>query len=297
MSSDSLVSTIIIFLNAESFIEEAVESVLGQTYRHWELLLVDDGSTDASTEIARHYAVQKPGHVRYLEHPGHKNRGMSASRNLGIRHARGEYVALLDADDVWLPRKLERQVALLESHPQAGMLYGNTQYWYSWTGNPEDKQRDHVPKIGIQANALVMPPTLLRLYLEGKASVPCTCSIIVRRRAVERVGGFEESFRGQYEDQAFYAKICLREPIFVTDECLDRYRQHPDSDCCVVENAGQTHAARLTFLNWLEMYLNQESIQNPEILDALRRAHWRIRHPILARMERSSRRFVKSVAR
>src|SRR6266545_8317921 len=102
MTSDEspLVSTVMIFLDAEPFLEEAIDSVFVQTYRHWELLLVDDGSTDGSSDIAKRYAREHPGRVRYLEHPGHENRGTSASRNLGVRHSRGELVALLDADDV-----------------------------------------------------------------------------------------------------------------------------------------------------------------------------------------------------
>src|SRR5918999_1055965 len=115
MSSKPLVSVIMIFLNAEKFIEEAIESVFAQTYDSWELLLVDDGSTDDSTDIALRYAQQNPERVRYLEHDSHLNRGMSASRNLGITHAIGEYIAFLDADDVWLPHKLEQQVAILSS--------------------------------------------------------------------------------------------------------------------------------------------------------------------------------------
>src|SRR4030095_6915955 len=114
MGSKKLVSVILIFLDAEPFIQEAIESVFAQTYDHWELLLVDDGSSDGSTAIARHYVEQCPENVRYFEHQGHQNRGMNASRNLGLRHARGKYIALLDADDVWLPVKLEQQVAILE---------------------------------------------------------------------------------------------------------------------------------------------------------------------------------------
>ena len=110
MNNIHQVSVITIFLNAEKFIHEAIESVFAQ----W---LVDDGSTDASAEIARRFANQQSRKVRYLEHVGHKNRGMSASRNLGIRNANGRYSAFLDADDVWLPEKLERQVPIFESQP------------------------------------------------------------------------------------------------------------------------------------------------------------------------------------
>jgi glycosyltransferase involved in cell wall biosynthesis len=86
-----------IFLDAERFLAEAVESVLAQRGVTWELLLVDDGSTDAGTQRARSYVEADQGRVRYLEHPGHRNRGMSASRNLGIAAAEGELVA--DAPD------------------------------------------------------------------------------------------------------------------------------------------------------------------------------------------------------
>src|SRR5258705_7087515 len=90
-----LVSVVMIFLNAESFIQEAIQSVLDQDYSNWELLLVDDGSSDGSTQIALAAAGQYPQRVHYLEHADHQNRGMSASRNLGARHAHGEYLAFL----------------------------------------------------------------------------------------------------------------------------------------------------------------------------------------------------------
>src|SRR5690348_1999757 len=109
MNNKPLVSVIMIFLNAEKFMEEAIESVLAQGYSNWELCLVDDGSCDSSTSLARHYARLYPEKVCYLEHDEHQNRGTGPSRNLGIQAASGEYVTFLDADDVWLPHKLEQQ--------------------------------------------------------------------------------------------------------------------------------------------------------------------------------------------
>src|SRR4051794_24620177 len=147
---EPLVSCIIIFLNGAAFLAEAVESVLAQSYSHWELWLVDDGSTDESTQIARTYAAQYPN-VFYLEHEGHGNQGMSASRNLGIRHARGQFVAFLDADDLWLPTKLAEQVALLLAHPSAGMVYGRTQIWHSWQENGGTRP-DYFYDLGVMPN-------------------------------------------------------------------------------------------------------------------------------------------------
>ena len=114
------VSVITIFFNAERFLAEAVESVLAQHYEDYEIILVDDGSSDGSSEVARGYA-EKSARVRYLEHPGHENRGMSASRNLGIDAARGYLIAFIDADDRWRPSKLTEQVDLLDRLPQVGL--------------------------------------------------------------------------------------------------------------------------------------------------------------------------------
>ena len=124
MRREPLVTAIMIFCDAERFMDEAIASVCAQTWRNWELVLVDDGSTDGSTAIARRWVERHPDRVRYFEHPGHANLGMSESRNLGVGHARGDYVAFLDADDVWLPHKLAMQVGILEAHPDVSMVYG-----------------------------------------------------------------------------------------------------------------------------------------------------------------------------
>src|SRR4029079_10856270 len=160
-SARALVSVIMIFRDEERFIKHAIESVFAQVYNDWELLLVDDGSRDGSPLIARDYERRFPRKVRCLEHPEHESRGMSASRNLGINEAKGELIAFLDADDLWLPEKLEEQVAILDSHPEAAMVYGATQYWYGWTGDPEDEARDFVSRLDIEANKLVRPPLLV----------------------------------------------------------------------------------------------------------------------------------------
>ena len=271
MSSKPLVSVVIIFLNAELYIEEAVQSVLAQTYDNWELLLVDDGSTDGSAQIALRYAERYPEKVRYLEHARHRNRGMSASRNLGIRDSRGQYIAFLDADDLWLPYKLEQQVAIMDSYPEASMVYGSTQFWYSWTGEPQDVQRDYVAELGVQTNTLYRPPTLLTLlYPLQHVFGPSSSNLLLRRQAVERVGGFEEAFKGIYEDQAFLVKVYLHEPVFVASECWDRYRQHSNSCSAIVVNTGKYQSVRFFFLNWLVEYLSQQGVDDSEVWKLLR---------------------------
>jgi len=278
-----IVSVIVIFFNAERFIEEAIESVLAQNYSEWELLLIDDGSEDQSTKIARRYTEQCPSRVRYFEHSGHRNFGKTASRNLGIQYSRGKYIAFLDADDVWLPEKLEQQVAILDALPEVGMVYGLSQWWYSWTGIPEDQQRDFMHELGMMPNTCLEPPAIIDLFFfNQQAAIPTPSNILVRQEVVRQVSGFDEPFRGVYdlyEDQAFYAKIGLQSKVFVTNACWDKYRQHPRSSSTVVENAGQGYSTRLFFLQWFSGYLENQGIKDTAMLRMLRNEIWRCRYP------------------
>jgi glycosyltransferase involved in cell wall biosynthesis len=279
MQAEPLVSVILIFLNAADFLREAIESVLAQTYPHWELLLVDDGSTDGSTEIAKRFASANSVRIRYFEHDGHQNLGMSAARNIGIRKAKGDYLAFLDADDYWLPNKLEVQTRILGSQPDAGMLFGSTKYWFSWSGRPEDSQRDYVPSLRVRTDTLFHPPLLLLMFIQGKAEVPCTCSILVRRSVAEKIGGFEDSFRGMYEDQAFYAKICLGTSVLATDDCLAWYRQHSKSNYSTALHTGQTHLLRYRFLKWLEVYCREQQVEDKRVWEVVSRQLWLYNSP------------------
>jgi glycosyltransferase involved in cell wall biosynthesis len=294
VSESPVVSVVTIFLNAEQFVEEAIESVFAQTYDCWELLLVDDGSTDGSTTIARAYAKKHPERVRYLEHRSHLNRGMSASRNLGVSNARGTYIAFLDADDVWLPHKLEEQVRILDSQPEAAMVYGLSEFWYSWAGNQQDRNHDFVHHLGVPPDTLIRPPTLLtRFFLAQDAAIPGPTDVLVRRDAIERVGGFEEVFRGAYEDEVFYAKVCLNAPVIAVNTCWDRYRQHSSSSNSIMENAGREFSARVFFLNWLADYLAEQGVTDPEIWRGLQKELWRCRHPHLARLWTGTRQLAR----
>ncbi len=279
-------------MNTDKFIQEAIESVVSQTYENWELLLVDDGSTDNSTEIAQKYAAIYTDKIRYLEHDNHQNKGKSTSRNLGISHARGEYIAFLDADDVFLPLKLEKQMAILESHPEAAMVYGNTLYWHSWTDNPEDSQRDYVPELGIEPNTLVQSPLLLQLLLGHGGAVPCICSFLVKREFVEKIGGFEETIQHLYEDQVFLAKIFLTAPVFVEGGCWEKYRQRDDSSWYLSMYTGEDDKARFIFLSWLEKYLTEQGVKDAEIWRTLQEQLWSYRYPILSKITKRAQHFV-----
>jgi glycosyltransferase involved in cell wall biosynthesis len=286
MSLSTQVSIITPFLNAEEFLAEAVESVLAQTFRDWELLLVDDGSADASSSIAKEYACGFPERVRYFQHNGHRNLGKSSSRNLGLRNATGRYIAFLDADDVFLAEKLETQVAILEGERHAAMVYGRTRYWHGWTGKAADVKRDTISELGVQAGRLFSPPLLIKLFLTDAGLVPCLCALLIRREVMDHLGGFEESIQQLYEDQVLIAKICTTESVFVDDTVGEQYRQHPGSSSALAIRSREydprwPNAARLTFLQWLGSYIKEKRIDDRNLGSALRRALRPYQHPRL----------------
>ena len=295
-----LVSAIIIFLNGERFIGEAIESILAQTMDRWELLLVDDGSTDRSTEIALRYKNEYPKKIKYLEHEGHRNLGMSASRNLGLCVARGEYIAFLDADDVWLPQRLERHVEVFEKLTAAVMVCSPTLYWFSWRPPAEDwpAQADRIGRLFLPTDVLHFPNASLKRFVETR-NMPAICSLTARRETVLQVGGFEICFRGLYEDQVFISKMCLAGPIVVIEEVLDQYRQHPDSYCykagVVRFYAAESPPGHDTFLYWLEQYLTKLNHSDEELWEELRFQLWPYQHPRIAQAVSLKRRVVRRI--
>ena len=273
-SAATLVSVVIPFLDEVLYLGQAIESVRNQTYPNWELLLVDDGSTDGSSEFAQEYADDNPGRVQYLSHPGSASLGAGQSRNLGIRHARGEFVAFLDGDDFWFPFKLERQVPELVKHPEADLLYGNTLHAYY--PSPTGTARDYLQHLGVEPGTVVRPPDLLTLMLGNEDIHPAICSLLVRRSACIRAGGFPEDLRSMYEDTGFLAALFLTSKVLITGECSAAYRMHSDSSCNRALASGDYHLtepnlARGRFLTWLERYLTNQQVTHEVLWDALRR--------------------------
>ena len=288
------VSVVIIFCNEEEHLGEAVASVFTQTFGQWELLLVDDGSTDASSEIARRLATQHPGRVRYLNHRQHQRRGMSASRNLGVRSARGRWVAHLDGDDRWQPDKLANQVRLMAAHPDAAVVYGPLIRWRTWTGREgeiDDRYGIHGDGFTLPTNTLFQPPELVAHFIRHKDLVPS--GALFRRQAFLAVGGAEESFTDNYEDAVVFTKIGLRHAIFCADESWYLYRQYPYPEDKAHRRRSRPDAdrprgdaARSTFLDWVDSYLRANDISDPTLESALRSARRQIDQPNRHRVHR-----------
>ena len=280
------VSIVVIFLDAGAFLAEAIESVLAQSLDDWELILVDDGSSDESTATALRYASAHSGKIFYLEHERHANRGMSASRNLGVTRARGRFIAFLDADDRWVPGKLAEQVAIMHGEPRADLVFGDTKYWHGWTGIPDDIARDHVWRFDAEAGVVIPPHGLLHVAHFGRSLTPSMSSIMVRAHALRAIGGFEESFTGLCEDLVFTAKAFLKLNVYRCDSCWDWYRQHERSCCAVADRQGAVDANHRRLHLWMKQYFHSEKVRERRLLRALDRAILRTTHPRLARAMR-----------
>lgn len=273
-----LVSVVLCFYNEQLFLKEAIESVLSQDYEHWELWLVDDGSSDESPAIAMRYAACDPGRIHYLDHPYHQNKGLSASRNAGIKKCRGTFVAFLDADDVWLPAKLRHQVEIFRMHPAVTVLLEASLYWNSWS---DPQKKDVKIPVGV-AEGIYRPPSLmLSLYPLGKGAAPCPSGIIVQRVVLRRCP-FEDLFRGilqTYEDQAFLCKVYLKETVYVSAACHNWYRQRPDSLVSAVHESGNYDRVRNYYLYWFRDYLHSQPYRYKAVESLLRKAQMPYREP------------------
>jgi glycosyltransferase involved in cell wall biosynthesis len=201
-STTPLVSTVIPTYNRRRLIERSVDSALAQTYRHQEVIVVDDGSTDGTGDFLQERYGQR---IRYLWQP---NGGVSNARNHGMRLARGDLIALLDSDDLWDPTKLERQVQFLLAHSDFGMVLTDVRR-VDGAGNPIDvfRRRDVIRADGDALADVLMNPAL----------VPA--SILIRRRVFDELGGFDESLRTA-EDIEFHLRIAASFKIGVIEEVL-----------------------------------------------------------------------------
>ena len=252
---DPKVTVIIIFLNQQKYLTQAVESVFTQTWRDWELLFVDDGSTDRSSEIALQFEERFSGRIKYLDHTGHANLGMSTSRNLGIAHARGEYIAFLDADDIWPAYKLERQVEILDRYPDAVLTFGRLRFF---SDEPDIPIPDGLAPLRVPPG-MVRPPTIFRQSLIGKGGMLWTTSnFLVRKQCLLDVGAFEPSFRGLGEDAVVWLKISLSHSVYAIDELLLNYRRHSGASGIIDWRNRSLTSGWLNVMSWLHSYVQEQ---------------------------------------
>ncbi len=266
--SDPTVSVIIPLYNAGPYIEETLASVLSQTVTSTEIIVVDDGSTDDGPERVRRHAERHTGRCQLLRHPGGVNRGQGPSRNLGIVAARGEYVAFLDADDVWLPGKLERQMGVFARHPEVVLCYSRMAYVGSG-GEPQSLDGFSTLGKGVAGR----PANAFRkLLLEN--GIPLS-SVAARTRVLREFIGFETGPKFQYEDWLLLAEIAFFHPFYFDDVVLVNYRLHGDSFSVDRVKSGDHLRADRHFVTTLFRFLRDHPKADPRaVRRGVRRAVW-----------------------
>lgn len=215
----SRVSIITPAYNSASFIEETVKSVQAQTYYDWEMIIVDDCSTDQTYSLASMLA-KKDARIKVLQN--NKNSGVAATRNKALDVATGEYIAFLDADDLWLPRKLEAQIKFMDKG-QYVLTYTNYQKFDSHTGEKQKK-------------IIRAPDKMTAKQIYGDTSIGCLTVMVNRNKC----GPFHMPHLSHTEDNITWQEILARGYIgYRLDEVLSFYREGNTSLTCRKQNAAK----------------------------------------------------------
>jgi glycosyltransferase involved in cell wall biosynthesis len=198
-----LVSVIMPAYNGQAYIREAIESILAQTYSPLEIIVVDDGSPTSMEEAVFGYGPR----VRYLRK---ENGGTASARNAGWRAASGEYIALLDQDDLWLPRKLELQIPRFAEDPRIGLVTAWMEVFDSATGESKD---------------IFKPAAEMHVHDILGFNLPPVQTMVFRRSALEKIGGFDPAMLGT-DDWDINIRIAAEYRIVTVEEVLGRARMH-----------------------------------------------------------------------
>lgn len=207
-----LFTVVIPLYNKEKFIAETLSSVLAQTFTAYEILIIDDASTDASAAIAQKFIDNR---IRIIKHP--KNKGLSAARNTGVHHAKSKFIAFLDSDDLWKPFFLEKMQSLIQQFPEAGLFAAAYEEVYDGISLEVDKNVDAEP-----GEMFVISD-----FFTANAHQPIFCysSVVINRLVFETAGYFDENISlgedvdfniraGQHFKVAYYHRVSAGYVIF-----------------------------------------------------------------------------------
>lgn len=241
MMDKPLVSIITPAYNAEPYLEEAIKSAQAQVYQNWEMIIVDDGSTDGTAEIAKAHAAKDP-RIRYFYQT---NQRMASARNAGIALAKGQYIAFLDADNIFFPQKLEKQVACLESHPDCGICYGKIRHFYHGQSdvlyeNPRPQPMDDIFRHALYQNFINV------------------LSVMVRKEAFDKYGAFQPGWWGCDEHFVWINLSYHGIKFFPIDEVVGLERLHRDSDSRQAIFVRETAKCFLQLLDIVESWLTPD---------------------------------------
>jgi len=232
-----LVSIIIPVYNGEKYLAQAIESILAQTYRPIEIIAVDDGSTDGSSKIAKRYSEN----LLYIYQ---SNRGAGAARNTGVKKAKGNFIAFLDADDVWVEDKLSLQMEVFGSDLELDVVFGHVEHFYS----PELRQSVR--------KRIVCPPEKMPGYHAG--------SMLIRKESFFRVGMFDPGLQcGEFIDWYIRAKENGLEEILLS-AVLTKRRIHM-ANMGILKRTPRTNNTHADYIRVLKASLDRRRKTGPDL--------------------------------
>jgi glycosyltransferase involved in cell wall biosynthesis len=214
-----IISVIVPIFNAGKFLDETIQSVINQTFTDWELILVDDGSTDDSLIIASEYS-KKDDRIKSLQHPGGVNLGVSCTRNLGIKYSAGTFIALLDSDDTWYRNKLEKQIDIFIRYPDISLVYHKLKTKF-------DLENFVFPEI-CGSGTVGRQDYIYKKMVRDKVWMP-NSSVVFNANVLNKTGLFNEKLKYQIEDHLFFTKCTYHFKSYFLDEILGEYRIHSSS--------------------------------------------------------------------
>lgn len=200
--------------NAAKFLPQAIDSVVAQTFEDWRILLVDDGSTDNTAEVVAPYIEQLGPKLKYIKQA---NGGLPAARNTAIRNSSAELLALLDADDIWLPERLAESVKSFEGRPEVGLAYGSISRIDS-----EGVILETFPCDQKNGAGRIAPYIYMR-----RVQLPCP-TITFRKSCIDDVGMFDETLRAT-EDRDLWLRIALKYEVAIVPKVIALYRTSPNA--------------------------------------------------------------------
>lgn len=227
----SKISIVITSYNYEDYVEEAIQSVLNQTYQDWELIIVDDGSTDGSLDIIN-AAASRDSRVKVLTHPDRANKGLVETTKLGVSHSIGEYIAFLESDDFWEFDCLRERMNVLERHPNINLIFNDVdpfgdQKEVDRIVNYKEQQRNTFGGIRWPANVFLL------FYISN--IVPTLSAVMVRRSALNACN-FDSPI-SPWLDWWLYFQVSLSGDLYFLNRPLTHWRRHTQS---YIQKTGQS---------------------------------------------------------
>lgn len=243
-----IISVITPLYNKERYISDCIQSVLMQSFENWEMLIVEDGSIDGSRTILESYAKKYHQKIIPLYHNDGANHGVSASRQLATKHARGDFLAYLDADDLWMPEKLTHDAHILISNPSAAAVVSRTLFWWE-----DGSHKAEIDNVAPTYNKLFRPKELFKYLFGGghiKIVPPCTCSVTIRRSAIAEMSPWDNAY-SVAEDVKYFSELYYKFPIFVSQHILSEYRRLHDGAWSSGLRDGTDAQAHIRLNEWL----------------------------------------------